>query len=421
MFKSIYINAKKIKIGNLFLDRLIKLSYTILSLYLGANFFIHQDFFILQQITLFQSFLLFAISLPVNSILIRLGSSSITYFKSLLVSTITLRLVLGIASTSLFGIYIYTSNMDIKEMSLIIFGLLPLFLSTIFITEVIPHVFNFEGRKNWELIYIYLFFFLIKCLLIIFFKSIFVKICIELIEVILVILWNYKVYLRGLLQKKLMPLSSYRVKKLVKSSAGLYFNGILSVFILRIDQFALIKYVDKFTLSSYMLIVSITSLFLTPMGLISEKIAYSLSIARSESLPKFNDLSIKYLFRFLFLSCMLYCLYLLTFVQISQFVFKRNLTDYFLVAVILGTSIISNSIGMIFGQLNSIINGGAFTMKRSLIGCLLLFIGVSFGFQIYGVLGVAIASSVTLFFTNVILWFFSSKVRRIIFYKLKVK
>jgi len=139
MFKSIYINAKKIKIGNLFLDRLIKLSYTILSLYLGANFFIHQDFFILQQITLFQSFLLFAISLPVNSILIRLGSSSITYFKSLLVSTITLRLVLGIASTSLFGIYIYTSNMDIKEMSLIIFGLLPLFLSTIFITEVIPH------------------------------------------------------------------------------------------------------------------------------------------------------------------------------------------------------------------------------------------------------------------------------------------
>ena len=418
MFKSILNKVRKIRIGNLLFDRFIRLLYTILSLYLGANFLANQDFFILQQITLFQSFLLFAIGLPVNSILIRLGNSNIEYFKSLLSSTLFLRFFAGIISIFLFCFYLFYANFELTDVTLIVFGLIPTLLSTIFIIDILPHVFNFEGRKNWELIFIYLFFFIIKCLTIVFFKSLIIKICIELIEICLVVIWNYKTYLIGLFHKKLLSTSTIRVKKLVKSSSGLYFNGILSVFILRIDQFALINFVDKKTLSSYMLIVSISSLFLTPMGLLSERLAYVMSIAKSESLVQFSKISIKALYLFAFLSFVLYCIFSFLFIPISQFVFKRDLSEFLIVALILGTTIISNSVGMIFGQINSTLNGGMFTMKRSLIGCILLFIGVNLGFKLYGIIGVAIASASTLFITNIIFWFFSTKIRRVVFNRL---
>lgn len=415
MFKSILFKVTKIKIGNLLFDRLIRLLYTILSLYLGANFLINQEFFILQQITLFQSFLLFAICLPVNSILVRLGNSSIEYFKSLLISTLLLRFVTGIISICLFSFYLLYANFNFLDILLIILGLTPTLLGTIFIIDILPHVFNFEGRKNWELIFIYLFFFIIKCLSIVFLKSLVIKISIELIEICLVILWNYKTYLVGLLSKNFIQTSNIRVKKLVKSSSGLYFNGILSVFILRIDQFALINFVDKQTLSSYMLIVSITSLFLTPMGLLSERLAYVMSIAKSQSLAQFNKISVKYLYIFAFLSLVLYLIFSFLFLPISQFVFNRDLSEFLIIALILGTTIISNSLGMIFGQINSTLNGGMFTMRRSLIGCMLLFIGVNIGFKLYGIIGVAIASASTLLITNIIFWFFSKKIRRVIF------
>ena len=420
MLKSIYSKVTNINIGNLLFDRIIRLFYTILSLYLGANFLLDQDFFILQQITLFQSFLLFAIGLPVNSILVRLGKSNIEYFKSLLISTLFLRFFTGLVSICLFCFYLLYVNFSLTDVTLIVFGLIPVFFSTIFIIDILPHVFNFEGRKNWRLIYIYLFFFVIKCLSIIFFKSLFVKIFIELIEICIVILWNYNTYITGLLNKSFIRVSTVRVRKLVKSSLGLYFNGILSVFILRIDQFALINFVDKKTLSSYMLIVSISSLFLTPMGLISEKLAFTMSIAKSESISEFSKISLLALKRSLLLSFLLYLMFLFLFIPLSQFVFNRNLNDFFIVALILGTSIISNSIGMIFGQINSIMNGGAFTMKRSLMGCLLLCIGVSLGFTLNGIRGVAIASALALFVTNIVFWFFSKKVRRIIFFEHKI-
>lgn len=415
MFKSICSKIKEIRIGNLLFDRLIRLFYTILSLYLGANFLVNQDFFILQQITLFQSFLLFAIGLPVNAILIRLGNSNIEYFKTLLISALILRLLTGVVSICLFCLYLFYADFSFVDIMLIICGLIPILLSSIFIIEILPHIFNFEGQKNWQLIYIYLFFFVVKCVAIVFLKSLEIKILVELFEICLVIIWNYKAYLTGLFSKNLLKISTIRVKKLIKASSGLYFNGILSVFILRIDQFALINFVDKKTISSYMLIVSISSLFVTPMGLLSERLAYVMSIAKSESLAQFSKISVKSLYLFGFLSFALYCIFSVLFIPISKFVFKRDLSEFLIVALILGTTIISNSTGMIFGQINSTLNGGMFTMKRSLIGCILLFIGVNLGFKLYGLTGVAIASASTLFITNVMFWFLSTKIRRVIF------
>jgi O-antigen/teichoic acid export membrane protein len=414
MFKSLY---KKIKIGNLLFDRFIRLFFTILSLYLGANFFTDQDFFLLQQVTLFQSFLLFAICLPVNSILIRLGNSSLKYFKTLLASIFLLRLLLGFLSICFFCIYLFNANFSITSVLTIVLGLLPVLLSTVFLIEILPHIFNFEGKKNWQLIYMYIFFLIAKCLSIILFKSLLIKILIELIEIGFVLFWNYKAYLSNVLIDNFIDVSSMRVKKLVLSSSGLYLNGILSVFILRIDQFALINLVDKNTLSNYMLIVSISSLFLTPMSLLSERLTYIMSIARSKSLDDFSKISVKTLFGFLFLSLILYCIFLLLFVPICQFVFKRDLSEFIFIGLILGTTIISNSVGMIFGQINSILNGGMFTMRRSLVGCILLFVGVSVGFKFFGILGVATASASCLFLTNIVFWFFSTKVRRVIFNK----
>ena len=414
MLKSLYYKVKKIKIGNLIFDRIIRLLYTIFSLYLGANFLLNQDFILLQQITLFQSFLLFAISLPVNSILVRLGNSNLNYFKSLLISTFLLRSISGIVSICLFSFYLIFSDFSFTDVVLIVFGLLPTLISTIFIIEILPHVFNFDGRKNWQLIFIYLFFFITKCLSIVLIKSLVIKIIVELMEISLVVIWNYRTYLNSFYDKNLFSISKTRVRKLVRSSSGLYFNGILSVFILRIDQFALINFVDKKTLSSYMLIVSISSLFATPMGLLSERLAYVLSIAKSESLLQFSKISVKALYVFAILSILSYLIFTISFLKISHFFFKRDLNNLFIVALILGFSIISNSIGMIFGQINSTLNGGVFTMKRSFMGCFILLLFVNIGFKYFGLIGVAVASSSSLFLTNVIFWFFSKKVRRII-------
>lgn len=412
MFKSLF---KKIKIGNLLFDRFIRLFFTILSLYLGANFFTDQDFFLLQQITLFQSFLLFTICLPVNSILIRLGNSSLKYFKTLIGSIFILRLLLGLLSICFFCIYLFYATFSITSVLTIVLGLIPVLISTVFIIEILPHIFNFEGKKNWQLIYIYLFFLIAKCFSIILLKSLLIKILIEVVEICFVLFWNYKAYLSNVIIENFIDVSKLRVKKLVMSSSGLYLNGILSVFILRIDQFALINLVDKKTLSSYMLIVSISSLFLTPMSLLSERLTYIMSIARSKSLNDFSKISVKTLFGFVFLSFILYSIFSLLFVPICQFVFKRDLKEFMVIGLILGTTIVSNSIGMIFGQINSILNGGTFTMRRSLVGCILLFIGVNIGFKFFGIMGVAIASASSLFITNIVFWFFSSKVRRVIF------
>lgn len=417
MFKSLFFKIKEIRIGNLLFDRFIRLLYTILSLYLGANFLVNKDFFILQQITLFQSFLLFAIGLPVNSILVRLGNSSLDFFKTIIFSTVILRFLTGVMTMILFTCYLMYAGFDLHDLSTIVFGLLPILISTVFIIDILPHVFNFEGSKNWELIAIYLFFFIIKCLSIIFLKSLLVKITIELIEIIIVVYWNYNTYLIGLFSNFFFQTSLFRVRKLIKSSTGLYLNGILSVFILRIDQFALINFVDKKTLSSYMLIVSISGLFLTPMGLLSERLTYVMSIAKSKSLKQFSKVSVKFLYLFLGLSFLLYLVFCYLFMPISFFVFKRDLSSFHVVALILGTTIVSNAVGMIFGQINSTLNGGVFTMKRSLVGCLILFIGVNIGFKMFGIVGVAIASATSLFFTNILFWLFSSKVKRIIFYK----
>jgi hypothetical protein len=411
MFKSLY---KKIKFSNFFFDRLIRLFFAILSLYLGANFFTDQDFFLIQQITLFQSFLLFSSSLPVNSILIRLGNSSLKYFKTLLSSLFIFRLLLGFISIFFLCVYLFYSNFSITSVLIIILGLIPVLLSTVFILEILPHVFNFEGKKNWQLIWIYLFFLILKCLSIILIRSLVVKIIIDFVEICIVLFWSYKAYLSNVIKDSIKDISKLRLKKLVLISTGMYLNGILSVFILRIDQFALINLVDKKILSSYMLIVSISTLFLIPMSLLSERLTYVMSIARSKSLNDFSKISVKMLFIFVLLSLILYFIFSFLFLPISQFVFKRDLNEFKVVALILGTTIVSNSVGMIFGQINSILNGGMFTMLRSLVGCILLYIGVSIGFKLFGILGVAIASASSLFITNIVFWFFSSKIRRVI-------
>jgi hypothetical protein len=411
MFKGLF---KKVKVGNLLIDRLIRLFFVILSLYLGSNFFTDEDFFKLQQITLFQSILIGAISLPVNSILVRLGNSSLNFFKSLLSSIFLLRFLLGALLIFIFCIYLVYSNVSSLNVLSIGLGILPVFLYSVFLIEILPHVFDFEGKTNWQLIFIYLFFLIVKSLSIIFFKSLHVKIFIELVEVCAVLFWNYKVYLSVALGADFLFYKVERVKKIVLMSSGLYLNGILSVFILRVDQFALINLVDSSVLSSYMLIVSISTLFLIPMSLLSERIFYVMSVAKGKSLKDFMEISVKWIYVFALLSLILYFLFLILFIPIGQFVFDKDLREYMLVGLVLGSTIFSNSVGMVFGQINSILNGGNFTLRRTIFGSVMLFFGVSVGFKTLGILGVAIAAASSLLLTNIVFWFFSSKIRRII-------
>jgi Na+/H+-translocating membrane pyrophosphatase len=150
--------------------------------------------------------------------------------------------------------------------------------------------------------------------------------------------------------------------------------------------------------------------------LLGERLTFVLSSAKTNSMLVFKKTSKKHFLSFLIFSSLLYIIYTLLYQQLGLFVFNRNLTEYYTIALILGTTIISNSIGMILGTINATMNDGIYTMKRSLYGCIILIFGVWFGFKYYGIFGVAIASAVTLFFTNVIFWFFSKKIRNILFF-----
>ncbi|WP_142603291.1 MATE family efflux transporter [Solitalea koreensis] len=390
--------------------------YTILNLYLGANFLFPKDFLILQQITLFQSFLLFAISLPVGSIFIRLGNSNLEYFKTLIGGTVLFRGLIGTLSILVFNVYLHYAGYAISDIGTIALGLLPTLISSVFFIDIIPHIFNFEGRKNWELITVYSLFFIVKCLTIIVFKSICLKILIEFFESIVLVFWVNLTYLKGIFQFSLIKSSFKRLLKMIRFSTGLYLNGILSVFILRIDQFVLINFIDKSTLSKYMLIVSISSLFLIPMTLLGERLAFTITMAKTQSKAIFKEKSVKSLLTFTLLSLVLYIIFAGIFTHVSSIFFKRNLDDLFIVGLILGFSIVSNSIGMVLGQINTTINDGVYTMKRSFIGCICMFIGVNIGFKLYGIIGVAIAASFTLFLTNILFWFFSERIREVLFY-----
>ncbi|WP_454879147.1 hypothetical protein [Sphingobacterium detergens] len=415
MFNSIFEKIKRILSSNFLFDKSIRLLYVILSLYLGANFFSEGNFYTLQQINLFQSFLIFALGIPVNATLIRIGNANINYFKTLIPSVILYRFIIGIVSLGLVFVYFSFVNEKSDDIWLILVGLIPTCVNSFVFVDILPHIFNFEGRKNWQLIYIYLFMFVLKCLSMMIMKSLEVKIALEIIEAIAGVIWVYRNYLYEQISLYYIKLYKSRVIRLIKSSFGLFLNGIFSVFILRIDQFSLISLVDKSTLSIYMLIVSISSLFLTPMTLFSERIGFTLSLAKSKSLKDFHQASRKALWLFFAGGVILYVIFCFLVGPLAAFVFKRNIDNFSLISIILGTSIISNSVGMVFGQINSIMNGGLYTMKRTLIGCILLFFSVRIGFGQYGVPGVAMASAVSLFFTNICFWFFSNKIKRAIF------
>jgi O-antigen/teichoic acid export membrane protein len=406
---------KLFKVGNILAERLIKLLYTIFSLYLGANYFSVIEFSLLQQIILFQSFITVLIVLPVPSLITRLAFTNIKYVESILLEVSILRIILGVLLLILFGVYLDFSNLVLVDITTILLGLIPLLIISSLSTDIVPHIFNFEGNKNWELTKIFALFLIIKLISIVLFKSIYYKIIFEIIEAILLALWNYKTYLKSSFYRKYSNIYKKRVIKLIKLSTGIYMNGILSVFILRIDQLALVSYVDKDSLSNYLLVVSISSLFLMPMSLIGERLTFVFGSAKSKSLQNFKNTSIKYLFYFLIFSIFLYLLFVYSFSKISIIFFNRNLDNYRLISLILGTTIISNSIGMILGLINSTLNDGIYTMKRTFFGCLFLLILVKIGFNYFGIMGVASASAISLFFTNILFWFFSSKIRRIIF------
>lgn len=402
------------KISNLLAERLIKIFYSLISLFIGARFFAKDDFLILQQIVLFQSVIVFLLNLPYSSIILRLSNNKKKYFKDIYGFVLIFRLGLAIISICSIGIYLKLSLFQTNEILLILFGQISALILIIFLTDIIPHLFNFEGKKNWQLVYINLLFLIFKVITLLVFKSIFYKSVLEIIEAFIVVIWCYNSYI-GNLNKADFNFSNFiKVKKIGFLSSGLYLNGIFSVVIVRIDQLILTSQLDKINLSNYMLIGSIISLFMLPLNIYGERVSFILNKSKSKSFESFKSDSQKNLLMFFFMGLGLYLLFMILFEKISILVFNRDLDYLFVPSCILGLSIIINAIGMILGQINVVLNGGYFTLVRTSIGSLAMLFFIYWGYDVLGILGVAIASIVCLFFTNNLFWFISNKVRRIL-------
>lgn len=405
------------KISNLVWERLIKILYSIVALFIGARFLSKNDFLLLQQIVLFQSVLVFLINLPYSSIILRLAQDKLSFVNEIYGITIFIRLLLTIVSICSFGIYLHVSLFQTEEIFLILFGLLPSFISLIFLTDIIPHIFNFEGKKNWRLVYISLFFLFIKVSIFFVFKSIFVKSIIETFEALIVLIWCYKTYLFNAKNWNLSLSIIRKVKKLSLLSSGLYFNGIFSVFIIRVDQLILTSHIDKNNLSNYMLVGSIVGLFMIPLNVFGERTSFLLNNSKSKSFIVFQADSRKNIVLFLLMGLILYVLYVVLFEKISLLVFNRDLSYLFVPGCILGLSIIVNALGMVLGQINTIMNGGFFTLIRTALGSLAIMFFISVGYNLLGIKGVSISSMICLFFTNNLFWLFSSKIRKVLLAK----
>lgn len=405
------------KISNLVWERLIKILYSIVSLFIGARFLSKNDFLLLQQIVLFQSVLVFLINLPYSSIILRLAQDKLSFVNEIYGITIFIRLLLTIVSICSFGIYLHVSLFQTEEIFLILFGLLPSFISLIFLTDIIPHIFNFEGKKNWRLVYISLFFLFIKVSIFFVFKSIFVKSIIETFEALIVLIWCYKTYLFNAKNWNFSLSIIRKVKKLSLLSSGLYFNGIFSVFIIRVDQLILTSHIDKNNLSNYMLVGSIVGLFMIPLNVFGERTSFLLNNSKSKSFIVFQADSRKNIVLFLLMGLILYVLYVVLFEKISLLVFNRDLSYLFVPGCILGLSIIVNALGMVLGQINTIMNGGFFTLIRTALGSLAIMFFISVGYNLLGIKGVSISSMICLFFTNNLFWLFSSKIRKVLLAK----
>lgn len=405
------------KISNLVWERLIKILYSIAALFIGARFLSKNDFLLLQQIVLFQSVLAFVINLPYSSIILRLAQDKLSFINETYGITIFIRILLAIVSICSFGLYLHVSLFQSEEVFLILFGLLPSCILYIFLTDIIPHIYDFEGKKNWRLVYIALFFLVFKIVILFVFKSILVKTIIETFEALIVLLWCYKTYLLNVKKWNFNWATIRKVKKLSLLSSGLYFNGVFSVFIVRVDQLMLTSHIDKNNLSNYMLVGSIVGLFMIPLNVFGERVSFLLNNSKSKSFTMFQADSKKNIALFILMGLILYLLFILLFEKISSIVFNRDLSYLFIPGCILGLGIIINASGMILGQINAIMNGGFFTLVRTCLGSLAMIILITMGYKLQGVLGVSIASVICLFFTNNFFWLFSSKIRKVLIAK----
>jgi hypothetical protein len=402
------------KLSNLIVERAIKLIYSLLTLFIGVRVLENDDFLILQQIVLFQSILVFAINLPYTSIIQRLSQRNLKFLPKIYFSIIFLRIILIVLALIGIATYLSFSGFENSEILIILIGQIPGMIVNIFLIDLIPHILDFEGKKNWQVVFVYLFFLFLKIAVLLIIKSLIGKIIIETIEGISVLMWCYFNYLKGNEKPIINGRNLNRIKKLSLLSAGLYINGIFSVFIVRVDQLMLVGQLNKQDLSNYMLIGSIVSLFMIPLNLLGERIGFTLNNAKVHSFENFKLESQKVLFVFLCSGVLLFIFYFFTFEKIAFFIFNRNIKNLFLPGLILGISIVINSIGMILGQVNVILNGGYFTMLRTGIGSVIMVVLISIGYKTYGVFGVTVASLISLILTNILFWFLSSKIRKVL-------
>lgn len=406
------------RISTVLADRAVRISGGLFSLLLCSRFLPDSQFMMVQQITIIQTFATAMLAFPSPASLLKFGFKNYSLGRDLYINVSFIRILLSIIFCS--GIYLYVYMMEersIYEANTILLGVIPMVITQIVSVEFIHHSLSYESKANWIIISVMIFFLILKSAFIYLSGSIYSKIYTEWLEIIVLCVILGSRYLKG--YKLIWSNVKYNINKAIKIgkiSSGLYLNGVLLVLISRFDQLAVAVLIGKLVFSKYSLICSIVALFLVPSTLFAERILFQLNDAAS-SKEGFRGKAINCILSLAGIGTVFYLSYAVSFNLIGEFLFKRDLTNLKIEGLLLGTTIIINSVGMAFGQINTFMNGGFFTMRRSIIGFLVMVVLIFFGSKVLGILGIAIATVLSLLCTNVLFWFFSKKIRMVLFRK----
>ncbi|WP_343304444.1 hypothetical protein AAHN97_22935 [Chitinophaga niabensis] len=367
---------------------------------------------LVQQITIIQTLIGAIIAFPSPAALLKFGFKNYTLGRNLYFNVSILRCLITLGIYLFMCLYLVIGHSSTRDITIILCGAIPMVITQVLSLEFIHHSLSYESKGNWVMVYTMLLFLIIKSIIIYIWGAIYPKIFVEIIEMLVLSLIVSIRYFKGFtITWQQIVYNIRKAVKIGKISSGLYFNGILLVLISRFDQLSVSVLIGKEIFSKYALISSIVALFIVPSSLFAEKILFQLHDAASLSKQEFRRKARKCLIIIGSLGMLLYLIYIFSFELIGEILFKRDLSNLKIEGIILGITIVVNSVGMAFGQINTYLNGGFFTMRRSLIGFITMVLLIFAGNHFWGILGIAIAAAVSLLLTNVIFWFFSRKVR----------
>jgi O-antigen/teichoic acid export membrane protein len=264
-------------------------------------------------------------------------------------------------------------------------------------------------------IFISLPFFILKIFGIYFLKDISSKFIFDIIETIIISIFFIIIFLRRPKSNlKLSKIDKRYLRNWILNILPLWANAIFIILYTKADLFILSNYLGFANLGMYSALTQLASIILIPLSaIISTKLSLLLTYKKNQNEIEFNRTLKSYTILFFLISVLWSGFLYFGSAFLLEIFFGKKFIGCENYLFLYSSSLIFNSIGMVAGQWVIVEKLYWIPMYRSIIGLLVnIFLNVIL-IPIYGIYGACISSIITSFFTNFLLYYFSSKGRKI--------